>query len=239
MAELFADLPEALANSVRDRAALQLRVRARQEPAAGLPDAQRRVDRGLPAPSARSEGLEARLAELYPEEAARARGARALRRAPRVRAEDHHPDGLRRLLPHRRGLHQLGADATACPWGRAAAPARARSSRTALGITDLDPLRYELLFERFLNPERVSMPDFDIDFCQDGRDRVIDYVKQKYGARVRLADRHLRHHGGEGGGARRGARARHALRRGRPHREARALRARHHARRRRSRSSRS
>ena len=51
-----------------------------------------------------------------------------------------------------------------------------------LGITDLDPLRYDLLFERFLNPERVSMPDFDIDFCQDGRDRVIDYVKQKYGA---------------------------------------------------------
>ena len=52
----------------------------------------------------------------------------------------------------------------------------------SLGITDLDPLRYELLFERFLNPERVSMPDFDIDFCQDGRDRVIDYVKNKYGA---------------------------------------------------------
>ena len=51
-----------------------------------------------------------------------------------------------------------------------------------LGITDLDPLRYNLLFERFLNPERVSMPDFDIDFCQDGRDRVIEYVKQKYGA---------------------------------------------------------
>src|SRR5881397_455179 len=52
----------------------------------------------------------------------------------------------------------------------------------SLGITDLDPLRYDLLFERFLNPERVSMPDFDIDFCQDGRDRVIDYVKEKYGA---------------------------------------------------------
>jgi len=51
----------------------------------------------------------------------------------------------------------------------------------ALGITDLDPLKYDLLFERFLNPERVSMPDFDIDFCQDGRDRVIDYVRHKYG----------------------------------------------------------
>ena len=51
----------------------------------------------------------------------------------------------------------------------------------SLGITNLDPLRYDLLFERFLNPERVSMPDFDIDFCQDGRDRVIDYVRHKYG----------------------------------------------------------
>ena len=51
-----------------------------------------------------------------------------------------------------------------------------------LMITDLDPLAYDLLFERFLNPERVSMPDFDIDFCMDGRDRVIQYVAQKYGA---------------------------------------------------------
>ena len=51
----------------------------------------------------------------------------------------------------------------------------------SLGITDLDPLPYDLLFERFLNPERVSMPDFDVDFCMEGRDRVIDYVAQKYG----------------------------------------------------------
>ncbi|HET7065745.1 MAG TPA: DNA polymerase III subunit alpha [Rudaea sp.] len=51
----------------------------------------------------------------------------------------------------------------------------------SLGITDLDPLAYGLLFERFLNPERVSMPDFDVDFCMDGRDRVIDYVADKYG----------------------------------------------------------
>jgi DNA polymerase-3 subunit alpha len=51
----------------------------------------------------------------------------------------------------------------------------------ALGITDIDPLKYDLLFERFLNPERVSMPDFDVDFCMEGRDRVIDYVSHKYG----------------------------------------------------------
>ncbi|GJL82026.1 MAG: DNA-directed DNA polymerase [marine bacterium B5-7] len=52
----------------------------------------------------------------------------------------------------------------------------------SLGITDLDPLEYGLLFERFLNPERVSLPDFDIDFCMDRRDEVIDYVSQRYGA---------------------------------------------------------
>jgi DNA polymerase-3 subunit alpha len=51
----------------------------------------------------------------------------------------------------------------------------------SLGITDIDPLRYGLLFERFLNPERISMPDFDVDFCMDGRDAVIDYVARKYG----------------------------------------------------------
>jgi len=51
----------------------------------------------------------------------------------------------------------------------------------ALGITDIDPLEYDLLFERFLNPERVSMPDFDIDFCMIGRDQVIDYVAKRYG----------------------------------------------------------
>src|SRR5208283_5558887 len=51
----------------------------------------------------------------------------------------------------------------------------------SLGITDIDPIRYNLLFERFLNPERKSMPDIDVDFCMQGRDRVIDYVSQKYG----------------------------------------------------------
>ena len=51
----------------------------------------------------------------------------------------------------------------------------------AMKITDLDPIQYDLLFERFLNPERVSMPDFDVDFCMEGRDRVIEYVAEQYG----------------------------------------------------------
>lgn len=51
----------------------------------------------------------------------------------------------------------------------------------SLTITDLDPIRFHLLFERFLNPERVNMPDFDVDFCQDRRGETIDYVREKYG----------------------------------------------------------
>ncbi len=62
-----------------------------------------------------------------------------------------------------------------------------------LGITDVDPLQFNLLFERFLNPERVSPPDIDVDFCQNRRGEVIEYVRQKYGERARVADHHFRH----------------------------------------------
>ena len=68
-----------------------------------------------------------------------------------------------------------------CPVGPGRGSGAGSLVAYALKITDLDPLYYNLLFERFLNPERVSMPDFDIDFCQGNRDRVIDYVKDKYG----------------------------------------------------------
>ncbi len=87
----------------------------------------------------------------------------------------------------------------------------------ALTITDLDPLRYDLLFERFLNPDRVSMPDFDIDFCQDRRGEVIDYVQQKYGREPGRPDHHLRNAAGPRRAARRRPRAADALRAGRPH----------------------
>ena len=68
-----------------------------------------------------------------------------------------------------------------CPVGPGRGSGAGSLVAYALKITDLDPLQYNLLFERFLNPERVSMPDFDIDFCQGNRDRVIEYVKEKYG----------------------------------------------------------
>ena len=53
-----------------------------------------------------------------------------------------------------------------------------------LDITDLDPIEFDLIFERFLNPDRVSMPDFDIDFCEEKRDKVFEYLKSKYGKGV-------------------------------------------------------
>ena len=81
----------------------------------------------------------------------------------------------------------------------------------ALDITDLDPLEYDLLFERFLNPERVSMPDFDIDFCMEGRDRVIEYVAQKYGRDSGFTNYYLRYYGGKSGGARCGSSLRSSL----------------------------
>ena len=92
----------------------------------------------------------------------------------------------------------------------------------ALTITDLDPIRFGLLFERFLNPERISMPDFDIDFCQDRRDEVIRYVQGKYGQRPGGADHHLRHAAGARRAARRRPRAADALRAGRQALQARA-----------------
>ena len=90
----------------------------------------------------------------------------------------------------------------------------------ALHITDVDPLQYDLLFERFLNPERVSMPDIDIDFCMRRRGEVIEYVTGKYGRVERGADHHVRHHGGQGGDQGRGPRHGYAVRRSGPHRQA-------------------
>ena len=86
----------------------------------------------------------------------------------------------------------------------------------ALTITDLDPMRFGLLFERFLNPERVSMPDFDIDFCQDRRDEVIRLRPAALRPRPGGADHHLRHAAGARRAARRRPRAADALRPGRP-----------------------
>ncbi len=179
MARAFADLPEALANSVEiaRRCNLSLELGRSRLPEFPTPPGVTLEDHLAASAEA---GLGRRLASLYPDAALRAQAA------PRYRD---------RLAFETKTIVQMGFAgyflivADFIGWARSngvpVGPGRGSGAGSlvaySLGITDLDPLRYDLLFERFLNPERVSMPDFDIDFCQDGRDRVIGYVKQKYG----------------------------------------------------------
>src|SRR5690349_21504085 len=180
MAELFADFPQALENSVEiaRRCAFEFTLGKSRLPDFPTPNGESIED--YLRTQARA-GLEKRLAALYPDEARRAEAA------PRYRD---------RLEFEAKTIIQMGFPgyflivADFINWAKThgvpVGPGRGSGAGSlvaySLGITDLDPLRYDLLFERFLNPERVSMPDFDIDFCQRGRDRVIEYVKQKYGA---------------------------------------------------------
>ena len=180
MARIFADLPGALENAVEIAKRCNLTLELGKS---RLPDFPTRQGVSLESQLvANAEaGLTRRLELLYPDAIERDRAA------PRYRE---------RLAFEAKTIIQMGFAgyflivADFINWARSngvpVGPGRGSGAGSlvayALGITDLDPLRYDLLFERFLNPERVSMPDFDIDFCQDGRDRVIDYVKQKYGA---------------------------------------------------------
>ena len=180
MGQLFADMPAALANSVEiaRRCAFELSLGKSRLPDFPTPDGSS-IEDYLRAQS--RAGLARRLEALYPD---------AARRAERT------PTYAQRLEFEAATIIQMGfagyflivadfinwAKGNGVPVGPGRGSGAGSLIAYSLGITDLDPLRYDLLFERFLNPERVSMPDFDIDFCQDGRDRVIDYVKQKYGA---------------------------------------------------------
>jgi DNA polymerase-3 subunit alpha len=180
MAERFADLPAALANSVAiaQRCNLTIPLGKNYLPDFPVP-AGTTIEQHLRNEAA--AGLERRLALLYPDAAER---------------EARRPEYVARLEFEAKTIIQMGyagyflivadfinwAKGNEVPVGPGRGSGAGSLVAYSLGITDLDPLRYTLLFERFLNPERVSMPDFDIDFCQDGRDKVIDYVKQKYGA---------------------------------------------------------
>ncbi|MGE3390622.1 MAG: DNA polymerase III subunit alpha, partial [Gammaproteobacteria bacterium] len=178
MATLFADLPDALANAVEiaRRCNLELAFGQYHLPNFPVPDGLTVDD--LLAREARV-GLERRLAEPRP--------ASAPARDPAV-----HDARLRFELDVITKMGFAGyflIVADFIQWAKQAAipvgPGRGSGAGSlvayALGITELDPLDYDLLFERFLNPERVSMPDFDVDFCMDRRDEVIDYVNQRYG----------------------------------------------------------
>jgi len=177
MTALFADLPEALQNSVEIARRCNLRLEFEQSflPDFPVPDGIS-LDEWLRAESAR--GLEARFA-AQPDGA---RGAEDSEYATRLQTELDVITGMGFS-----GYFLIVADFIR--WARdndvPVGPGRGSGAGSlvayALRITDLDPIRHDLLFERFLNPERVSMPDFDIDFCMEGRDRVIDYVAEKYG----------------------------------------------------------
>jgi DNA polymerase III subunit alpha len=179
MAELFADVPVALANSVEiaKRCNLTLELGKPRLPPYPTPAG---MTLDAHCHQLAHEGLERRLAALYAE--ADVRSARRPEYAARLELE------LSTIAKMGfTGYFLIVADfinwakRNGIPVGPGRGSGAGSLVAYSLGITDLDPLRYELLFERFLNPERVSMPDFDIDFCQDNRDRVIDYVKNKFG----------------------------------------------------------
>ncbi|CAN7484307.1 DNA polymerase III subunit alpha [Variovorax sp. LjRoot178] len=179
MEALFADVPSAIANTVEiaKRCNLTLVLGKPQLPNFPTPN-------GMPIEEyfrvASFEGLEERLAHLYPDAAKR--DAERPRYVERLEFEIN--TILKMGFP---GYFLIVGDfinwakKNGCPVGPGRGSGAGSLVAYALKITDLDPLEYKLLFERFLNPERVSMPDFDIDFCQGNRDRVIDYVKDKYG----------------------------------------------------------
>ncbi len=180
MQELFSDIPEALQNSVEiaRRCTLELTLGKNYLPDFPVPDGMT-MDEFFRA-EARA-GLEKRLAFLFDTEAEDF----AEKRKPYDERLETELDVIISMgFP---GYFLIVADFIrwAKQNGVPVGPGRGSGAGSlvayALTITDLDPLRYELLFERFLNPERVSMPDFDVDFCMEGRDRVIDYVAQHYG----------------------------------------------------------
>ena len=179
MAELFSDLPEALENSVEiaKRCNMAITLGKNYLPDFPTPDGMT-IDDFLCQEAAR--GLEIRLQQLFPVEAERE--AQRPTYASRLKIETDTIVGMK--FP---GYFLIVADfinwakKNSVPVGPGRGSGAGSLVAFSLGITDLDPLRYALLFERFLNPERVSMPDFDIDFCQDNRWRVIEYVREKYG----------------------------------------------------------
>ncbi|EKB20769.1 DNA polymerase III subunit alpha [Aeromonas veronii] len=178
MAELFADIPEALENTVEIAKRCNVTVRLGEYFLPNFPTGDMTTEDFLVAKS--KEGLEERLEFLFPD--------------PQVRAE-RRPEYDERLDVELKVINQMGFPGyflivmEFIQWskdnGIPVGPGRGSGAGSlvayALKITDLDPLEFDLLFERFLNPERVSMPDFDVDFCMDRRDEVIEHVSDMYG----------------------------------------------------------
>ncbi|QIM67862.1 DNA polymerase III subunit alpha [Mannheimia granulomatis] len=178
MCHLFADLPSALANTVEIAKRCSVTVRLGEYFLPNFPTGDLSTEDFLVKKS--KEGLEERLEFLFPD--------------PEIRKEKR-PVYDERLQVELDVINQMGFPGyflivmEFIQWSKdndiPVGPGRGSGAGSlvayALKITDLDPLEFDLLFERFLNPERVSMPDFDVDFCMDGRDRVIEHVAETYG----------------------------------------------------------
>lgn len=178
MCELFADIPEALENSVEIAKRCNVTIRLGEYFLPQFPTGDMTTEDFLVKKS--KEGLEERLVFLFPD--------------PEVRQKKR-PEYDERLDIELKVINQMGFPGyflivmEFIQWskdnGVPVGPGRGSGAGSlvayALKITDLDPLEFDLLFERFLNPERVSMPDFDVDFCMEKRDRVIDHVADMYG----------------------------------------------------------
>ena len=178
MCELFADIPEALANTVEIAKRCNVTVRLGEYFLPQFPTGDMSTEDYLVKRA--KEGLEERLAFLFPDEEERVK---------------RRPEYDERLETELQVINQMGFPGyflivmEFIQWskdnGVPVGPGRGSGAGSlvayALKITDLDPLEFDLLFERFLNPERVSMPDIDVDFCFERRQEVIDYVVEKYG----------------------------------------------------------
>ena len=178
MCELFEDIPEALQNSVEIAKRCNVTVHLGEYFLPNFPTGDMKIEDFLVEKS--KQGLEERLEFLFPD--------------PEVRAQ-RRPEYDDRLEIELKVVNQMGFPGyflivmEFIQWSKdndvPVGPGRGSGAGSlvayALKITDLDPLAFDLLFERFLNPERVSMPDFDIDFCMDKRDLVIDHVAEMYG----------------------------------------------------------
>lgn len=181
MAELFSDLPEALENTVEiaKRCNIEVKLGKHFLPDYPIPDGMT-IDEYFRKVS--FDGLEERLSVLLPKDTTEDYEAKRQVYVDRLNFE---LDIIIQMGFPGYFLIVMDFIQWAKNNGVPVGPGRGSGAGSLVAyvqkITDLDPLEYDLLFERFLNPERVSMPDFDVDFCMDGRDRVIDYVAEKYG----------------------------------------------------------
>ena len=178
MCRLFADIPSALANTVEIAKRCSVTIRLGEYFLPNFPTGELSTEDYLVQKS--REGLEERLEFLFPDEEERKNKRSVYDERLQVELDVINQMGFPGYFLIVMEFIQWSKE-NGIPVGPGRGSGAGSLVAYALKITDLDPLEFDLLFERFLNPERVSMPDFDVDFCMDGRDRVIDHVADTYG----------------------------------------------------------